>query len=58
LIVQNPFAMGYIGIQQAIEYKKNKQHEDFIDTGTKVITAENMYNIENQKLLFPFSNIK
>lgn len=58
LIVQNPFAMGYIGIQQAIEYKKNKQHEDFIDTGTKVITAENMYNIENQKLLFPFSNVK
>jgi len=58
LIVQNPFAMGYIGVQKAIGYKKSKQHEAFIDTATKVITAENMYNTENQKLLFPFSNTK
>lgn len=56
LIVQNPFAMGYMGVQQALEYKKNAKHEAFIDTGTTVITAQNMYNMENQKLLFPFSN--
>lgn len=55
LIVQNPFAMGYLGVQQAIEHKKNTKQEPFLDTGTAVITAENMYNPENQKLLFPFS---
>ncbi|MEF9852786.1 MAG: substrate-binding domain-containing protein [Hydrogenoanaerobacterium sp.] len=55
LIVQNPFAMGYLGVQQAIEYKKTTKHTAFTDTGTTVITSENMYDSENQKLLFPFS---
>ena len=55
LIAQNPFAMGYLGVQQAIGYRKTTKHEPFIDTGTTVITSENMYNTENQKLLFPFS---
>lgn len=57
LIVQNPFEIGYLGVKSAIDYDKKKYKQPrFIDTGTKLITAENMYNIENQKLLFPFSN--
>ena len=55
LVVQNPFAMGYIGVEQAIGYRRARTHEAFIDTGTKVITLENMFNTENQKLLFLFS---
>lgn len=56
LIVQNPFAMGYIGVEQAIAYRRDKMHEAFINTGTKVITVENMFNTEHQKLLFPFAD--
>ena len=56
LIVQNAFAMGYLGVEEAIRYNKNVQGERFIDTGTTFITVENMYNIENQKLLFPFTD--
>lgn len=55
LIVQNPFAMGYMGIVHAIEEMQKKVAPENIDTGTKVITSENMYNTENQKLIFPFS---
>jgi len=58
LIVQNPFAMGYLGVQYAIQAIQNKNNFEDIDTGTVVINRENMYNIENQKLLFPFSYSK
>ncbi|HHW01088.1 MAG TPA: substrate-binding domain-containing protein [Clostridiaceae bacterium] len=58
LIVQNPFAMGYLGVQYAIQAIKNKNNFEDVDTGTVVINRENMYNIENQKLLFPFSYSK
>jgi len=58
LIVQNPFAMGYLGVQYAIQAIQNKNNFQDIDTGTVVINRENMYNIENQKLLFPFSYSK
>ena len=56
LVVQNPFAMGYIGVEQAMGYKKNKPRGVFIDTGTTLITKDNMFKTENQKLLFPFSD--
>lgn len=55
LIVQNPFAMGYLGVVKAIENIQGKGITEEIDTGTKVITKQNMYNPENQKLVFPFS---
>lgn len=58
LIVQNPFAMGYLGVQHAIQSIEKKQNDKIIDTGTVVINRDNMYNIENQKLLFPFSYYK
>lgn len=55
LVVQNPFAMGYLGITRAIEESQRKTFPDTINTGTTVITSENMYNPENQKLTFPFT---
>lgn len=58
LLVQNPFAMGYLGVQYAIQSIEKKDNMKDINTGTVVINRGNMYNIENQKLLFPFSYSK
>lgn len=54
LIVQKPFNMGYLGIQTAVESVRGKKMEKNIYCDTEVITADNIYTDENQKLLFPF----
>ncbi|MDK2967409.1 MULTISPECIES: substrate-binding domain-containing protein [Lacrimispora] len=54
LIVQKPFNMGYIGIQTAVEAVRGKKSLQNIYCETEVITADNIYTDENQKLLFPF----
>lgn len=55
LIVQNPFAMGYLGVENALQARKGNMAAKTIDTGTVAITKENMFEPQNQKLLFPFS---
>ena len=55
LIVQNPYAMGYLGVEYAWMLVNGEQiKESHIDTTTTVITRENMFEPENQKVLFPF----
>ena len=55
LIVQNPYAMGYLGVEYAwMLVNGEKVKETHIDTTTTLITRENMYDSENQKVLFPF----
>lgn len=58
LVVQKPFNMGYMGIKMTVDVLNNKQVPDRIDTGSTLITLENMHTPENQKLLFPLSLIK
>lgn len=53
-VVQKPFSIGYLGIKTAVQLLKGKPVEKRIDTGSQIITKQNMYTIENQKLLFPF----
>ncbi|MBC7959951.1 MAG: substrate-binding domain-containing protein, partial [Vallitaleaceae bacterium] len=54
-MVQRPFNMGYMGVKKAIEEYYNKKNvSEFIDTGYVVITKDNIYEPENQKLIFPF----
>lgn len=53
LVVQKPFNMGYLGVKTAIEVLKGKKVNTRIDTGSTLITLDNMYTQENQKLLFP-----
>lgn len=54
IIVQRPFNMGYLGVKNALRQLEGKRiaQETWIDT--LVVTKENMYSPENQKLLFPF----
>jgi ribose transport system substrate-binding protein len=55
-VIQRPFSMGYLSIKTAAEVISGKKVPRTIDTGSLVITRRNMYEEENQKLLFPFVN--
>ena len=53
LIVQNPFKMGYLGVKYAVDVIHGKKVPKIVDTGVTVVTNENLYNDEIQKLLYP-----
>jgi ribose transport system substrate-binding protein len=53
-VVQRPYNMGYLAVKTAVEYLNGKRVESFIDTGSVLITRENMFQREYQELLFPF----
>lgn len=56
LIVQNPYAMGYLGVEYAYKYiYELPVGKEQIDTSTMLITRENMYEEECQRILFPFN---
>lgn len=53
LIVQNPFQMGYLGVQTAVKVKRGDPVEKRIDTGVTVVTRANMNEPAVQQLLYP-----
>ncbi|MBI3910898.1 MAG: substrate-binding domain-containing protein [Armatimonadetes bacterium] len=53
LIVQNPFKMGYEGVKQAVTVLRGETIPRVIDTGVKVVTRENLNDLEVQQLLYP-----
>jgi ribose transport system substrate-binding protein len=54
VIIQKPFNMGYLAVRAARDAAENRDLPPFIDTGSVLIRLENLYEPENQKLLFPF----
>lgn len=55
LVVQNPYAMGYLGVECAYEILMGKTPARAqVDTETTVVTRENMFLPEYQKILFLF----
>lgn len=54
LIVQNPYAMGYLGVETACSLLAGKSASERVDTSTTLVTRENMYLPEYQKILFRF----
>lgn len=55
LIVQNPYAMGYLGVEKAWELLSGRGgREKRINTETTIVTRENMFLEEYQKILFLF----
>ena len=54
LLVQNPFAIGYLGVQSAVELLSGGKVDEVTRTATSVITKENMFEGENQRILFRF----
>lgn len=54
IIVQNPFLMGYTSLEVTIKALLGEQVEKIINTGSIIVTKENLHQKETQKLLFPF----
>lgn len=55
LIVQNPYAMGYLGVESAWKLvNEEKLASTEMDTTTTLITRDNMFDPESQKVLFSF----
>ena len=56
LIVQNPYAMGYLGVETAWQLLQGERLDanTLIDTATRIVTRANMFTMESQKALFPF----
>ncbi len=53
LIVQNPYAMGYKGVEQAILALAGKEVERLLDTEVVVVTQENIDDPEVQTIVRP-----
>ncbi|WP_337034355.1 substrate-binding domain-containing protein [Paenibacillus illinoisensis] len=54
LIVQNGFSAGYLGLNQAVARLNNQQVQARVMLETKLVSTDNMFWMDNQKLLFPF----
>lgn len=54
LVVQKPFYMGYFGIKTAVQIARGEKVEPEIYLDTEVITLDNIYSPENEKIVFPF----
>ena len=56
LIVQNPYAMGYLGVETAWRSLQGERFDasSLINTPTTTITRETMFTIESQKAIFSF----
>ena len=55
IVIQNPYTMGYMAVEQADRILKGAETEEFVNSGSKLITKEEMYSEENQKILFMFT---
>ena len=58
LVVQKAFKMGYIGVKETILMLRGKSYEKDINSGCELVTPNNMYDSEIEKLLFPFNTLK
>jgi ribose transport system substrate-binding protein len=52
-IVQKPFNMGYISMQTVREILSGKRPKPYTNTGSVDVDKANMFDPENQKILFP-----
>lgn len=53
-IVQNDFGIGYLGVKSAVDAIKLHPVEPYYAVEHRLINRANMYDTENQRLLFPF----
>ena len=58
LVVQKAFKMGYMGVKETVLMLRGKSYEKNVNSGCELVTPENMYNSEIEKLLFPFNTLK
>lgn len=60
LVVQNPYAMGYLGVESAYHLLAGHSGETqpVMDTSTKIVDRRNLFTIDSQKALFAFEQRK
>lgn len=60
LVVQNPYAMGYLGVESAYKLLSGQGDslENTVDTSTQVVDRENIFTMDSQKALFAFEQRK
>ena len=56
VVVQKAFKMGYLGVSESIRMLSGQEVETNIDSGCELVTPENMYDSEIEKLIFPFNS--
>lgn len=56
LIVQNPYAMGYLGVESAYKLLTGQGGtlEETVDTSTQIVDRNNLFSMDSQKALFSF----
>lgn len=56
LVVQNPYAMGYLGVESAYKLLTGRAGEldPTVDTATRIVDRENLFAMDSQKALFAF----
>ena len=56
LIVQNPYAMGYLGVESAYRLLSGQGGSlaPTVDTATRIVDLENLFTMDSQKALFAF----
>jgi len=54
MVVQDPFNMGYMAVKTAMAAAHGETVEKRIDTGSTVVTLENLETEKVQKILYPF----
>ena len=58
LIVQNPYAMGYLGVESAYMLLSGRggELEETVDTSTQIVNRKNLFTVDSQKALFAFDS--
>ena len=56
LVVQNPYAMGYLGVESAYRLLSGQGGalETTVDTSTQIVNRGNLFSLDSQKALFAF----
>ena len=55
IIVQKAFRMGYMAVEETIHMYNGDAVEKNIDSGCELVTPENMYDSDIERLIFPFN---
>lgn len=58
IVVQKAFKMGYMGVRETIKMLRGENYKKNVNSGCELVTPDNMYTSEIEKLLFPFNTLK
>ena len=55
-VVQKAFKMGYLGVKETVRMLKGNAYDKNVNSGCQLVTPDNMYSSEIEKLIFPFKS--